>query len=149
MVPALLIEDVNFAEVGDGGVDSALPVGLFADVHFYEDCLTAGFIDFLGDALSVFHLDVGQEDFSAFFGEDTGFGGAHAAGCAGDDGYFILGVAFIPPGELGLAWLFTPILTFAPSTGEGILVQPKVIGRPQVKPLRGMADVTEGSLPVM
>ena len=47
-------------------------------------------IDLLGDALAVFHLDVGEDDFSAFFGKDTGFGGAHAAGCAGDDGYFVL-----------------------------------------------------------
>ena len=91
-------EDVDFAEVGEGGLDGAVPVGLDADVHFYEDGLAADVGDFFGDAEAVFDLDVGEDDFGAFVGEDAGFGGAHAAGGACDDGYFVLESHFSPFG---------------------------------------------------
>ena len=94
----VVYEDVDLTKVGDGGVDGTLPVGLLAYVHFHEDGLAAGVDDFLGDAVAVFDLDVGEDDFSAFFGEDAGFGGAHAAGGAGDEGYFVLESHFSPLG---------------------------------------------------
>ena len=79
-------EDVEAAEVLDGGVDDALGLGGLGDVAADGDGLAAGGGDGGDDGVGAgLAGGVVDDDGGAFGGERFGDGGADALGCAGDD----------------------------------------------------------------
>ena len=62
-------QDVQLAELGHGGGDGILPLGLTGYVQRQEDGLAAGFTDLGGDTASFFFQDVADGDHGAFRGE--------------------------------------------------------------------------------
>ena len=78
------------AEAVFGGLDGFAPALFVGDVEGDGQGLAAGVVDFVCDGLGLLVEDVAEDDAGAVFGEEAGFGGAHAAGGAGYEGYFVL-----------------------------------------------------------
>ena len=77
-------EDVDAAEVGDGGVDGGLNLGLVGGVHLVAlgvDAKLGGEVG--GCGLDLFLVQIEQDDVGAVAGELAADLGAHTAECAG------------------------------------------------------------------
>jgi hypothetical protein len=94
--PGIVDENIETAEIFDGGVNKALSVGGFGYIAGNGDGLATGGSDG-GDNLvrSGFTGGVIYDYGSAFSGERLGDGGSDAFGSSGDDGYFIFQFAHV------------------------------------------------------
>jgi hypothetical protein len=89
--PGIVDEDVDVAELRQGGIDHALHGGVLAHIGHGMSHLNAKFgADFCGDPGTGFGIDIGQPQAGAFSRKAACHAFANAGTCARDQGHAVL-----------------------------------------------------------